>query len=161
VGARSIGQLLSGVSRRLKNDSVEEQNAAIKERAGWAGSSVTDWTPSLWFEIIKNFSKLFKFDQFDIMGILIHHSDTSSSSSSKAVAEAVADATALTSSEATIMTSEAAALTVIRGGGLATDQLLRNALRKRSFIDQIITCGGDNNESKFYVHKLVMSVHSR
>jgi ABC-type sulfate transport system permease component len=95
------------------------------------------------------------------MGILIHHSDTSSSSSSKAVAEAVADATALTSSEATIMTSEAAALTVIRGGGLATHQLLRNALRKRSFIDQIITCGGDNNESKFYVHKLVMSVHSR
>jgi hypothetical protein len=61
------------------------------------------------------------------------------------------------------LSSEAAAaptpLTVVLEGE-ATDKLLRVALRKRSFIDQIVTCGpGDG--SKFYVHKLVMSVHSR
>jgi hypothetical protein len=77
------------------------------------------------------------------MGILRHYKSSSHSSSS--------------SSEGS---SAAASLTVVRGGE-TTNKLLMDALHKRSFIDQIITCGGPGNERKFYVHKLVLSVHSR
>jgi hypothetical protein len=61
----------------------------------------------------------------------------------------------------TSSSSEAVSVLTVVRGGQATDQLLRDALDKRSFIDLIITCGPDHNMSKFYVHKLVMSVHSR